>query len=75
VFYSRGNNIDHVYRISPRLILNYGKFRVAPEIEYTVAAYATKDNNGNLNRDEYGKITDSKTVGNVRVLIGIYYFF
>jgi len=75
VFYSRGNNIDRVYRISPRLILNYGKFRVAPEIEYTVAAYATKDENGNLNRDEYGKITDSKAVGNVRVLIGVYYFF
>ncbi len=75
VFYSRGNNIDYVYRISPRLILNYGKFRVAPEIEYTVAAYATKDDNGLLNRDEYGKITDSKAIGNVRVLIGVYYFF
>lgn len=74
-FYSRGNNIDHVYRISPRLILNYGKFRIAPEIEYTLAAYATKDENGNLNRDEYGKITDSKAVGNLRILIGVYYFF
>ncbi|MCF6342099.1 MAG: hypothetical protein L3J31_04775 [Bacteroidales bacterium] len=75
VFYSRGSNIDYVYRISPRLILNYGKFRVAPEIEYTVAAYATKSDNGLLNRDEYGIITDSKTVGNVRVLVGVYYFF
>jgi len=75
VFYSRGSNIDYVYRISPRLILNYGKFRVSPEIEYTVAAYATKDENGQLNRDEYGVITDSEAVGNLRVLIGVYYFF
>jgi len=75
VFYSRGNNIDHVYRISPRLILNYGNFRVAPEIEYTVASYATKDKDGYLNRDKYGKITDSKAIGNLRVLIGVYYFF
>ena len=75
VFYSRGSNIDRVYRISPRLILNYGKFRVAPEIEYTVAVYATKDENGVLYRDEYGQITNSKAIGNVRVLIGVYYFF
>ena len=75
IFYSRGSNIDHLYRISPRLILNYGKFRIAPEIEYTVAAYAAKDENGALNRDAYGKITDSKSVGNVRILIGVYYFF
>jgi len=75
IFYSRGSDIDHAFRISPRLILNYGKFRVAPEIEYTVAAYATKTENGVLNRDEYGKMTDSKAVGNVRVLIGVYYFF
>lgn len=75
MFYSRGSNIDYAYRISPRLILNYGNFRVAPEIEYTVAAYATKDSDGNLNRDEYGKITDSKPIGNLRILIGVYYFF
>jgi hypothetical protein len=75
VFYSRGSNIDYVYRISPRLIMNFGKFRLAPEIEYTVAAYATKDSNGIINRDENGIITDSKAIGNVRVLIGVYYFF
>ena len=75
VFYSRGSNIDYLYRIAPRLVLYYGNFRIAPEIEYTVAAYATKDEDGVLNRDEYGKITASNTVGNLRVLIGVYYFF
>jgi len=75
IFYSRGADIDYLYRISPRVIYNSGKFRIAPEIEYTVAAYATKDNTGKLNRDAKGKITDSKAVGNVRILLGVYYFF
>lgn len=70
--YAEGANIDYLYRISPRLIYNSGKFRIAPEIEYTVAAYATDDINA---IDSKGKITDSKTVGNVRILIGVYYFF
>ena len=74
--YSRGANIEYVYRISPRVIYNNGKFRVAPEIEYTVAAYATKDENtGKINIDEKGVVTGSKEIGNFRFLIGVYYFF
>lgn len=73
--YARGTNIDYVYRISPRFIYNSGKFRFAPEIEYTAAAYATTDNEGNLNIDTKCKVTDSKVVGMVRFLIGVYYFF
>jgi hypothetical protein len=66
--YMRGSNIDHVYRVSGRLQYNKNKFRIAPELEYTVAAYAT----------EYGKpleIVNSKEIANFRVLIGFYYFF
>lgn len=66
--YARGSDIDNVYRVSGRMIYNNGKFRLAPELEYTVASYAT----------QYGKpleITDSKPIGNFRVLIGFYYFF
>ncbi|RLD52717.1 MAG: hypothetical protein DRJ05_17205 [Bacteroidetes bacterium] len=74
--YSRGSNIDFAYRISPRVIYNNGKFRVAPEIEYTVAAYATTDKDtGIMNRDPQGLITESKEIGNFRFLIGIYFFF
>ncbi|NOX45825.1 MAG: hypothetical protein GXO89_02480 [Chlorobi bacterium] len=74
--YSRGSTIDYSYRVSPRVIYNNGKFRVAPEIEYTVAAYATTDKDtGMLNRDAKGVITDSKEIGNFRFLIGVYYFF
>ena len=73
--YQRGSNIAYLYRISPRFIYNSGKFRIAPEIEYTVAAYATKDANGILNIDSKGKVTDSKEIGNVRILLGVYFFF
>ncbi|OQX77954.1 MAG: hypothetical protein B6D64_07485 [Bacteroidetes bacterium 4484_276] len=65
--YSRGSNIDHLYRISPRVIFNAGKFRIAPEIEYTVAAYGSTQANGT--------VEDAKEIGNVRVLLGVYYFF
>ena len=74
--YSRGSTVDYAYRFSPRVIYNNGKFRIAPEIEYTVAAYATTDKDtGLLNMDAKGAITDSKEIGNFRFLIGVYYFF
>lgn len=66
--YTRGSDIDYVYRFSGRLIYNKNKFRLAPELEYTVAAYAT----------DYGKpleIINSKEIANFRVLVGFYYFF
>ncbi len=66
-YYSRGGNIDHLYRISPRVIFNAGKFRIAPEIEYTVAGYGNTQVNGT--------VEDAKEIGNVRVLLGVYYFF
>jgi len=66
-YYARGNNIDYLYRISPRILLNVNKFRFATEFEYTVAAF------GKTN--EKGYVYDSKETGNFRVLIGVYYFF
>lgn len=73
--YMRGADIDYVYRVSGRLIWNVKKFRLAPELEYTAAAYATKDANGDLNIDDFHKVTSSKEVANIRLLIGFYYFF
>ncbi len=73
--YMRGANIDYLYRVSPRVIFNAGKFRIAGEFEYTAAAYATSDELGIINRDEYGKITDSEIVANYRILMSVYYFF
>lgn len=66
-YYSRGSNIDYLYRISPRFIYNTGKFRIAPEVDYTVAAYGKTGSKG--------EVEDSKEVGNWRFLLGVYYFF
>jgi hypothetical protein len=66
-YYTRGNNIDYAYRISPRLVFNVNKFRLAGELEYTVAAY------GKTNEKAF--VFDTKEIGNVRLLIGVYYFF
>ena len=73
--YQRGRDIAYLYRISPRFVYNSGRFRIAPEIEYSVAAYATKDENGELNIDSKGKVTDSYEVANIRFLLGVYFFF
>jgi len=66
-YYARSPNIDHIYRIAPRLIYNSGKFRIAPEIEYTVAAYGKNDVDGT--------VMDASEVANFRFLVGVYYFF
>jgi hypothetical protein len=76
-YYSRGkdvsgkgynnDDIGYMYRISPRFIYNVGKFRLAPEIEYTVAGY------GNANGKDI--VENIKDVGNFRFLLGVYYFF
>jgi hypothetical protein len=68
VFYNKVDNMAYLYRISPRFIYNAGKFRIAPEIEYTVAGYGTKNTTG-------AKVDDPKNVGNFRFLLGVYYFF
>ncbi len=73
--YARGFNIDYLWRVSPRMIYNVGKFRISPEIDYTVAAYATSNEEGIPDIDEKGKVTDSEPVGNLRILLGVYYFF
>lgn len=66
-FYSRGSDIDYLYRISPRLIRDFNKFRISGEIEYTAAAF------GKTN--EKGYVFDTEEVGNLRILLGFYYFF
>jgi len=66
-FFSRGSDIAYLYRISPRLIYNVGKFRIAPELDYTVAGY------GRPMPD--GIPTNVKAIGNFRFLLGVYFFF
>ena len=66
-FYSRGSDIDYVYRLAPRIIRNSGKMRFATELEYTVAAYGETGTDGLVN--------NSKETGNLRLLLGLFYFF
>ena len=73
-YYARGyddpktnTNIAYVYRVSPRIIFNSGKMRFAGEVEMTTAGYGTTDSKG--------EVKDVKDVTNVRLLLGVYYFF
>lgn len=66
-YYARGADMAYAYRISPRLVFNAGKLRIAGEVEYTVAAYGKKDSKG--------FVKDSYEVANTRFLLGVFYFF
>jgi len=44
--YGRGTNIKDIIRISPRVVLNYGKTRFGWEFEYTSADYGTNVTSG-----------------------------
>jgi hypothetical protein len=65
--YSRAGSIDNLLRISPRLVFNSGKFRIAAEFEVTSATYGTTDN--------YAKVINTKLITNYRGLMGVYLFF
>lgn len=65
--YGRGLDIDALYRVAPRILVNSGKVRFAGEIEYTNAAYGTAD--------AKGRVSDIKWTGNLRFLGAVYYFF
>jgi len=66
-YYARGANIDYIWRVSPRLVYNIQKFRVALEVEYTCAGYGTTTSKG--------YVSNPKAVGNVRMLLAFFYFF
>lgn len=66
--YGLGTDIYFLYRLSPRLIINSGKVRLAFELEYTSAAYGSDF--------DLNYIPQSvNTTTNIRVLTALYYFF
>jgi hypothetical protein len=67
IYYSRGSDINFVYRIAPRLIFSSGKLKFSAEVEYTAAAYGKPDNKG--------VVRDTQVVENLRLLLGAYVFF
>ena len=62
-----GRNIAYLYRIAPRLQWHLKNMLFAAELEYTAAAYG--------NPDDEGMVQNAKEVGNLRVLVGVFYFF
>jgi hypothetical protein len=68
-FYARGSNIDHIFRVSPRVVFNSGKLDIAFEIEHTLAAYGT------ITKDTKAELTDLKTVSNTRALVAFIFKF
>jgi hypothetical protein len=68
IYYSRGANINYVYRVAPRMIVNLEKLRIASELEYTSAQYGKAEARGLVD-------SDLKTVSNLRLLLAFYYFF
>ncbi len=67
IYYSRGNNIESVMRVSPRIIYHVGQTRFAGEIDYTSAAYGAVNSKG--------EVEDTTNVANLRVLLAAYLFF
>ncbi|MBN8707356.1 MAG: hypothetical protein J0L62_15905 [Bacteroidetes bacterium] len=68
-YYGRGTTISHVFRVSPRLVWNSGKTRIATELEYTQAGYGTTNN------QRKGIVENIVVVSNYRLLLAVYYFF
>ena len=67
VYYSRGSNIDYVYRLAPSISFISNKTQISTEVEYTVAAYGTPDYEG--------IVKNSNEIGNIRILLTVFYFF
>jgi len=66
--YGLANNIQSIYRVSPRIIYNLKPVRFAFETEYTVAQFGSS-------YDSNGVPTDLTEANNLRLLFAVYYFF
>ncbi|MCF8359956.1 MAG: hypothetical protein K9H26_14455 [Prolixibacteraceae bacterium] len=66
--YGLGQTISNLYRVSPRVIYNVGKFRLAFELETTIADYGS-------NFDVNYIPKDLTRATNIRGLLSTYYFF
>lgn len=65
--FGRGSNIDHLFRLSPRATVTEGKLSIAMELESTLAAYGTTQVDG--------RVADSSSVTNLRLLLSFIYRF
>jgi len=65
--FGRGNDIDTVFRISPRALFKIKQLVFALEVEYTRAAYGTINDHAN--------VVDVVPVGNTQILFSTFLFF
>lgn len=68
-YYGRIPNCDNLMRVSPRIAYTVGKFKTGVELEYTQASYGTNDNK------DKGKVINTKTVSNMRILGVVFIYF
>lgn len=68
IFYSRGSDINYLFRLSPRISYIMNNIRLGAETEFTSAAYLKS-------YDSRGKPTGSEPAGNLRVLLFVFYYF
>jgi hypothetical protein len=60
-------NVDNLFRISPRYIFDKEPFLIGLELEYTQTAWGRPNN--------YGKVINTKNVGALRFLVQLNYLF
>ncbi len=65
--YGRGNNIDYLFRVAPRITVTEGRLSFAAEVERTRAAYGTMQDNG--------RVDNTGNVCNMRILLSTIYRF
>ena len=66
-YYSRGSNIDHIFRVSPRVTFTSGTLSFGLELETTTAAYGTTQSDG--------LVANTNNVTNLRILLATVYKF
>ncbi len=67
VYYSRGHDVDYLYRVAPSVSFISGSVQLSTELEYTVAAFGTPNPSG--------LVKNAEPIGNLRLLFTFFYFF
>lgn len=67
-YYGRGEDIADLFRVSPRIQVSIGK-KIVGDVEFTQAKFGTP------NRNDKGKVVNTKSVSNIRLQIALTYLF
>ncbi len=66
--YGLGTDVSSLFRVSPRIIINSGKTRIAFEMEYTSVEHGNSFDANHI-------AISSTSASNLRALLAMYYFF